>query len=125
MADDDERRVSTGELDRRLESHERRTDRIHGELDQRITNVAKDMVPLLAYQQAERARDAELQRVAREHDEDLTELKEDVIKPLAARVEKLEKRPGVAWGWVVAGGTLLVTVLGVLIQAWAAAKGAK
>lgn len=121
MADD----VTAGELDRRLEAHERRTDRIHGEQDARITNLAKDTVPLLAYQQAERARDQEMARVQREHDEDLTELKDNVIKPLASRVEKLEKRPGVAWGWVVAGGTLLVAVLGVLIQAWAAAKGAK
>lgn len=121
MADD----VTAGELDRRLDAHERRTDRIHGELDSRITNLAKDTVPLLAYQQAERARDAELQRMSREHEGDLTELRDNVIKPLVGRVEKLEGRPGVAWGWVVAGGTLLITVLGVLIQAWAAAKGAK
>lgn len=122
MADDN---ISTGELDRRLESHERRTDRIHGELDSRIANLAKDTVPLIAYQQAERARDQEIQRIIHEHDEDLTELKDNVIKPLVGRVDKLEKRPGVAWGWVVAGGTLLVTVLGVLIQAWVAARGAK
>lgn len=121
MADD----VSTGELDRRLDAHERHTDRIHDELASRITDVAKDMVPLSLFQQSERARDQEMQRVAREHDEDLAELKDNVIKPLVGRVEKLEKRPGVAWGWVVAGGTLLITVLGVLIQAWAAAKGAK
>ena len=117
--------VTAGELDRRLDAHERRTDRIHGELDSRITNLAKDTVPLLAYQQAERAREAELQRMNRQHDEDMTELRDDVIKPLAARVDKLEKRPGVAWGWAVAGGTLLIGLLGVLIQAWAAAKGAK
>lgn len=117
--------VTAGELDRRLEAHERRTDRIHGEQDARITNLAKDTVPLLAYQQAERARDAELQRMNREHDEDLAELKDNLIKPLVGRVERLEKRPGLAWGWVVAAGTLIVTVLGVLVQAWAAAKGAK
>lgn len=117
--------VTAGELDRRLEAHERRTDRIHGELDSRITNVAKDMVPLIVYQQGERDRDRELQRLETEHDQDLTSLRDNVIKPLADRVSKLEKRPGMAWGWFVAGGTLLVTVLGVLIQAWAAAKGAK
>lgn len=122
---DDDRRVSTGELDRRLGAHESRTDRIHGELDSRITNLAKDVVPLGEWQRAERARDAELARMNREHDEDLTELRDDVIRPLAARVESLEKRPGVAWGWVVAGGTLLIGLVGVLIQAWAAAKGAK
>jgi hypothetical protein len=121
VADD----VSTGELNRRLDAHETRTDRIHGEQDARLTNLAKDMVPLGEWQRAERARDAELQRMDREHAEDLTELKDNVIKPLVGRVEKLEKRPGVAWGWVVAGGTLLITVLGVLVQAWAAAKGAK
>lgn len=122
---DDDRRVSTGELDRRLGAHETRTDRIHGELDSRITNLAKDVVPLGEWQRAERARDAELARMAREHDEDLVELRDDVIKPLAERIGKLERRPGVAWGWVVAGGTLLIGLLGVLIQAWAAAKGAK
>lgn len=121
MTDD----VSPGEVFRRLKDHEERTDRVHAALDSRVTSLAKDMVSLEAWRTAERARDAESQRLAHEHDEDLAELKDNVIKPLAARVEKLEKRPGVAWGWVVAGGTLLITVLGVLIQAWAAAKGAK
>lgn len=121
MADD----VSAGWVDRRLDAHERHTDRTHDELASRITNLAKDTVPLGEWQRAERARNAELARMSREHDEDLTELKTNVIQPLVGRVEKLEKRPGVAWGWVVAGGTLLIGVLGVLIQAWAAAKGAK
>lgn len=121
MTDD----VSTGELNRRLDAHENRTDRIHGEQDARLTNLAKDMVPLSLFQASERARDQEMARMARERDEDLTDLKDNVLKPLVGRVERLEKRPGVAWGWVIVGGTFLVTVLGVLIQAWTAAKGAK
>lgn len=121
MADD----ISTGELNRRLDAHEERAERAHKEQGDRITDLAAHTVPLGEWQRAERARDQEMTRMARDHDEDMTELKDNVIKPLVGRVEKLEKRPGVAWGWVVAGGTLLVTVLGVLIQAWAAAKGAK
>jgi hypothetical protein len=121
VADD----VSTGELTRRLDSHEEGAWRAHEALGSRITDLAAHTVPLGEWQRAERVRDEAMARVEREHDTDLLELRANVIKPLVDRVEKLEKRSGVAWGWVVAGGTLFVTVLGVLIQAWAAAKGAK
>lgn len=121
MADD----VSPGELYRRQIDHEQRTDRVHAALDGRLTDLAKDTVPMDVWRTAERARDAEVQRMARERHEDLADLKDTIIKPILGRLDKLEKRPSIAWGWVVVGGTLLVGVLGVLIQAWAAAKGAK
>ena len=73
--------VSPEVVARQLESHERRTDAIHQELGQRITQVARDMVPLAVWQQAqqtwsdtvkrmEREHDAEIQRVEREHARD-------------------------------------------------------
>ena len=124
MADDD-RRVSTGELDRRLESHERRTDRIHGELDQRITNVAKDMVPLLVYQQSEEERSRALQRLETEHDQDLTSLRDNVIKPLADRVTALEQRPSMTLARWVGVATVVIALVGVLVTAYGTLKGAK
>lgn len=102
MTDD----VSPGEVYRRLVDHEQRTDRTHAALDSRITDVAKDSVTVRMWQQAEQDRDREVQS-------------------LTQRVDKLEKRPGVAWGWIFVAGTFLIGVVGVLIQAWSAAKGAK
>ena len=52
-----------GELYRRQVDHEQRTDRIHGELDDRITRVAAESVPLGTWQQAERARDQQMLRL--------------------------------------------------------------
>lgn len=121
MADD----VSPGELYRRQVDHEERSERAHEALGRRITDLAAKTVPLGEWQQAREAGARELARMEREHDEDLDKFRENEVKPLVARVEKLEKRAGVAWGWVLLGGTLLVGVVGVLIQAWAATKGAK
>jgi hypothetical protein len=121
VADD----ITAGELDRRLESHERRTDRIHGELDQRITNVAKDMVPLLVYQTGERDRDRELQRLETEHDQDLLNLRDNLIKPLADRVRALEERPAMTLGRWLGAATVAIALVALLVQAYGTLRGAK
>lgn len=130
MADD----PTTGEVYRRLQDHETRSDRQHSELDQRITRMAAESVPLDVWHQAERARDAELARLRQEHDADLTALRQDVIRPLERRLEAtdkrvsaVEKRPGPTmtfsrWMAVV---TAALTAVGVVVAAWAATKGAK
>lgn len=121
MADD----VTAGELDRRLEAHERRTDAIHAALDNRITLVAKDMTPLELYNRGERDRDRELGRLEAEHDQDLTSLRDNVIKPLADRVTALEQRPAMTLGrWLGIIG-VAVAFLALAVQAYATWKGAK
>lgn len=113
MADD----VSTGELDRRLQAHEQRTDRIHGELDTRITNLARDTVPLALYQQGERDRDKEVAALKEEHVED--------IRQVRGELRELRERPHMTFTrWL---GVLTVTAafLALLVQAYGTLKGAK
>ncbi|MFE2486080.1 hypothetical protein ACFXGR_22820 [Streptomyces mirabilis] len=102
MADD----VSPGELYRRQLDHERRTDGIHTSLENRITGVAKDTVPLALYQQAERDRDREVQA-------------------LTGRVEKLEERPGLSFGRWLGILTVAAAFLALAIQAYGTMRGAK
>lgn len=93
-----------GELWRRQQDHEDRAERSHQALSARI--------------------DEQIRRVERDHDEDLAQLRRDAIGSLNERMGRLEGRSGVTWGWIIAGATLLIGVVGVLIEAWSAAKGA-
>lgn len=98
--------VTSGELDRRLRDHEQRTDRIHAEIDNRVTRVAADAVQADVHERIERERDRE-------------------VSVLTARVAKLEERPGLTWGRVVAGAAVVVAILALLFQAYATVKGAR
>lgn len=102
MADD----VSPGEVYRRLLDHEQRTDRVHAALDTRVTNLARDTVPLQLYQQTERDRD-------------------DDVKALTDRVVKLEDRPAMTWTRWLGVLTVAAALLGLAIQAYGTMKGAK
>lgn len=102
MADD----VSPGEVYRRLVDHEQRTDRTHAALDSRVTNIAKDMVPLQLYQQGERDRDRE-------------------VEDLSKRVEKLEERPALSFGRWLGILTVAAAFLALAVQAYGTIKGAK
>jgi hypothetical protein len=94
-----------GELYRRFQDHEQRTDRIHSELDNRITRMAAESVPLDVYQADQRARD-----------------REDTARD--RRVEALEKRPALTAGrWAVIA-TAIVAVLALAVQAYGTLKGA-
>lgn len=125
MADDVSGVVSSGEVYRRLVDHEQRTDRTHAALDARVTDVAKDMVPLGLYQQSERDRDRELARLEAEHDQDLTSLRDNVIKPLADRVRALEERPAMTLGRWLGVATVVIALVGLLVQAYGTLQGAK
>lgn len=114
-----------GELWRRQQEHEDRSDRAHDGLSARIDYLAAHTVPLGEYQTAERARSDQIQRLERDHDEDLDKMRQTELKPMAERLARQEGRSGVTWGWILAGGTALLGVVGVLIDAWSAAKGAK
>lgn len=121
MADD----VSAGEVYRRLLDHEQRTDRTHAALDSRVTDVAKDMVPLSLYQQGERDRDRELGRLEAEHDQDLLNLRDNVIKPLSDRVRALEERPAMTLGRWLGVATVVIALVALLVQAYGTLQGAK
>jgi hypothetical protein len=98
--------VSAGETYRRLRDHETRTDRIHEALDTRITNLARDTVPLTLYQQGESDRD-------------------DDMRTMAARIGKIEERPAMTWGrWLAVLG-VAAAFLGLAVQAYGTLKGAK
>lgn len=98
--------VSPGEVYRRLVDHEARTDRVHAALDSRITDVAKDMVPLALYNQGERDRDREIQGVTE-------------------RLDKLEERPGMTLGRWLGILTVAAAFLALAVQAYGTLKGAK
>lgn len=120
MADD----PTSAEIGRRLDAHELRTDRVHAELEAHINRVAAEMVPLAVYQADQRAL-AQLQAQAqREHDDDLRQLREDVIKPLAERVSVLERLRTMGFGrWVGVLG-VVAAFASVIVTAWATSKGA-
>jgi hypothetical protein len=98
--------VSPGEVYRRLVDHEQRTDRVHAALDGRITDVAKDMVPVRMWQEAEQDRDREVQG-------------------LTQRVEKLEERPAMTFGRWLGILTVAAAFLALAVQAYGTMKGAK
>lgn len=102
MTDD----VSPGEVYRRLVDHEQRTDRVHAALDSRVTDVAKDMVPVRMWQQAEQDRDRE-------------------VRGLMDRVEKLEERPAMSMGRWLGILTVAAAFLALAVQAYGVMKGAK
>ena len=102
MTDD----VSPGEVYRRLIDHEQRTDRTHAALDSRITDVAKDMVPVRMWQQAEQDRDRE-------------------VRGLTERLDKLEERPGMTFGRWLGILTVAAAFLALAVQAYGTMKGAK
>jgi len=121
--------VTLGELHRRLQDHEQRTDRIHGEQDSRIARVAAESVPLDVYQADQRAVAELARRLERDRVEDVRKLREDVIKPLVERTTALETvnatRPTMSFGkWMQALGVVMA-FLTVVIAAWVATKGAK
>lgn len=102
MTDD----VSPGEVYRRLVDHEQRTDRTHAALDSRITDVAKDMVPVRMWQQAEQDRDREVQGIS-------------------GRLDKLEERPAMTFGRWLGVLTIVIAVLALAVQAYGTMQGAK
>lgn len=102
---------------RSLEAHEHREDRVHGELDGRITNLASHTVPLGEYQTAERARNAEIQRLDQEHTEDM--------RLLRGELRDLRERPQMTIGrWAVIA-TAAIALCALLVQAYGTLKGAK
>jgi hypothetical protein len=81
---------------RRLQDHETRTALEHRAIDERITAVAQQSVPMVAYQADQRARDAETVRLDREHAADVARLdreREQSDRQANDRLAKIEDRP--------------------------------
>jgi hypothetical protein len=98
--------VSAGETYRRLRDHETRTQREHDAMDTRITNLARDAVPIDLYQRGERDRD-------------------DDMKALSDRVARIEDRPAMTLTRWLGVLTVAAAFLGLAVQAYATLKGAR
>lgn len=102
MVDD----VSTGELDRRIRDHEMRSVQEHQTLHARISKVSSDSVQMDVQNQVEKDRDKEMAAVI-------------------ARLVKVETRPGLTWSRALAGATVVVGIIALLLQAYATVRGAQ
>lgn len=130
------------EIARQLEAHERRTDAIHAELGARITQVARDGVPMVVWQQAqqaqadvlarvEREHDAAVQRLAQEHGRDIAELKAQIREEFRELREEMTERAKSGaesrrhWRELFFIGVLpsLMTAVGILAAMWMNGSG--
>lgn len=110
-----------------------RHDHQHAELD---TRMARDMVPMAMYSSEQRSNERrflELERdladVIARHDRDLAELKTDKadntrVKAVEDRAAELEKRPESMRNYLIALAGLALTLLGIVVSAYFAARGA-
>ena len=121
-------RVTPGEVYRRLLDHEQRTDRTHASLDTRLTDLAKDLVPLRLFQQSEGERVRELQRLESEHDEGMATLRREHaedIRQVRSEIKELRERPNATFSrWMALLG-VVTAILTVAIMAWGTLRGAK
>lgn len=100
MADDPSNRELAWRLDRAVHDHDQDVARLRTE------------------------HQADIDRLGREHSEDLRKFREDVIRPLSARVGVLERARGMTFGrWMTALG-VVAAFAGVIVTAWATSKGA-
>lgn len=121
--------VTLGEVQRGLREHRRESAEQHRALDERITRVAAESVPLDVYQADQRAVAELARRLERDRVEGERKLREDVINPGLVRTTALEtvnaNRPTMSFGkWMQALGVVMA-FLTVVIAAWVATKGAK
>lgn len=125
MADD----ITLGEVQRGLREHRRESAEQHRALDERITRVAAESVPLDVYQADQRATTELARRLERDRVDGERKLREDVITPALGRITALEtanaNRPGMTFTkWMAVLG-VAAAFLTVLVTVWATSKGAK
>lgn len=117
--------VTLGEVQRGLQEHRRESAEQHRALDERITALAGRSVTDVVYQ-LDKATTAELaRRLERDRVEGERKLREDVIDPLAKRVEALEQRPALTVGRMAVIATAVIALAALVVQAWGTIKGAK
>lgn len=125
MADE----VTLGEVKRGLADHRRESAEQHRALDERITRVAAESVPMDVYQADQRATTELARRLERDRVDGERKLREDVITPALGRITALEtanaSRPGMTFTkWMAVLG-VVAAFLTVLVTVWATSKGAK
>ncbi len=97
-------------------------------MDERITRVASESVPMVAYQADQRARDAETKRLDREHAADVARLdreREQGEEQAGVRFGKLEDRPAMSLGRWLGVATVVLMLLALLVDAYGTLRGAK
>lgn len=109
MADE---QPGTGEVWRRLRDHEQRSDAKHTALDERISKLDAESVPIGEYRADQRARDREVQNLERR------------MEGLEHRHEALEQRPAMTVGRWAAVALAVAAVLTLVITAYGTLKGA-
>jgi hypothetical protein len=117
-----------GEVYRRLQDHEQRTAMEHRALDERITAVAQQSVPMVAYQADQRARDAETVRLDREHAADVARLdreREQSDRQANDRLAKIEDRPAMTMARWIGVAMAVCAALALVVQAYGTLRGAK
>lgn len=124
MADE----VTLGEVRRGFLEHRQTSADQHRALDERITGVAATSVTVAVWQQAERARDAEVQRLAHEHQAEAQRLQQEHARDIAAvrdEIKVIRERPWLTTGRfvVIFGAVLALATL--LVTAWPILRGGK
>lgn len=117
-----------GEVYRRLQDHEQRTALEHRAIDERITKVASDSVPMVAYQADQRALAADAQRQDREHSADVARLdreREQGERQTSDRLGKIEDRPAMTMARWIGVAMAVCAALALMVQAYGTLKGAK
>jgi hypothetical protein len=117
-----------GEVYRRLQDHETRTALEHRAIDERITAVAQQSVPMVAYQADQRARDAETVRLDREHAADVARLdreREQSDRQANDRLAKIEDRPAMTMARWIGVAMAVCAALALVVQAYGTLRGAK
>lgn len=97
---------TAGEVYRLLQDHKQQSALEHRSMDERITQVARDSLPLDVYQADQRARDRE----ERARDK---------------RLDGLEQRPALTAGRIAVIATAVIALAALLVQAYGTLKGAK
>lgn len=120
--------VTPGEVYRRLLDHKQDSDRTHAALDAKLTDLAKDTVPLRLFQQSEGERVRELQRLESEHDEGMAMLRREHaedIRQVRGEIKELRERPNAAFSRWTTLLSVVTAILTVAVMAWGTLRGAK
>lgn len=94
-------------------------------MDERITELARRAVTDSVYQLDKAATVEMARRLERDRVEDVRKLREDVIKPIADRLEKVEGRPAMSLARWLGVVTVALGLAALLVQAYGTLRGAK
>ena len=120
--------ITLGEVHRNLREHVQQSTEQHRATDSRITEVATQSVTVAVWQQAERARDAEVQRLAHEHAAEAQRLQLEHARDIAAvrdEIKVIRER-----GWLTTGRFVMIflaviALATLLVTAWPILRGGK